>query len=436
MSFDSVRQFQPTSFIIPRFADKKLVEKLEALAHEGGYNVGKSSYHFLFSPQPAEFDSSGQSDAKLLQVLELETISTRRLNFEMRGSFHISISREGGQQGSLLGSNTDSLSISPGGEHKPNVLDFTKIVALARRHFEAVDVKPFMDFLDEGTKAIYQSREQEIQKLERMQENFFKNMTEFTLDQQKHLQAFQHQQEAEYAARQTKLEEQHQERLKQFEARDAEWKKKRAEIDDRENRQARRDIYKVLKQKLDDRNQTFELTVGTQNRRIIVLCITVALLLLFMAGFSYCFYKNVISDQPQTNWIAVGSQIGFAVAFIALATFLIRWSNQWFQKHADEEFKLKRLDLDIDRANWLVELAMEWENIAKSEMPGDLIDKLARNLFVMEETKSFDVHPAETLLSAIMGKAGSVNVELPGKFTLRRSELALSKKPDADRENQ
>ena len=53
-----------------------------------------------------------------------------------------------------------------------------------------------------------------------------------------------------------------------------------------------------------------------------------------------------MSEQPQVNWVAVGSQIGLAFAFLGVATFFIRWNHQWFQKHADEEFKLKRLDLE------------------------------------------------------------------------------------------
>ena len=62
-------------------------------------------------------------------------------------------------------------------------VSFAKAVAFARKHFKAVDTKPFLDFLDEGTKQLYQSREHDIQKLERMQESFFHGMTEFTLDQ-------------------------------------------------------------------------------------------------------------------------------------------------------------------------------------------------------------------------------------------------------------
>lgn len=433
MSLDNVKQFQRTGFQIPRHTDKVLVEKLEALAQEGGYKVEKSIYHFTFTDQNAEF-GAGPRDAKLDQLLNLGAVSTHRIAFHLSNSLQLTIERGWEHQQRKLIGNQDTLAVSPGDRNQPGTaLEFAKLIALARKHFEATDTKPFMDFLEDGTKQLYQSREQDLQKLERMQEGFFKGMTEFTLDQQKKQQEFQRQLEAEYATRQSKLEEQHQERLKQFESKEVELKKIRSEIDERENRQARRDIYKDLKAKLDARNKTFELTEGTRKRRRTTFWFTAGLLVLLATVFGFCFYKNVVSDPAQINWVAVGSQIGFAIAFIGVATFFIRWNNQWFQKHADEEFKLKRLDLDIDRANWLVELAMEWKNIMKSEIPTDLIDKLARSLFISEETKDIDIHPAETLLSSFFGKAGSINVEFPSKLTMHRSELGDGKKPNGDK---
>src|SRR5262249_52895038 len=95
--------------------------------------------------------------------------------------------------------------------------------------------------------------------------------------------------------------------------------------------------------------------------------------------------------------------------------------NQWFQKHADEEFRLKRLDLDIDRANWLVELALEWKNITKSEIPPELIDKLSRSLFATHDTESIDIHPVETLLSSVFGRDGSISIKVP-EVTMSRSD--------------
>ncbi|HMP04093.1 MAG TPA: hypothetical protein PKD86_02970 [Gemmatales bacterium] len=426
MSLQNVNKLQPASFQIPRYTDTVIVEKLDKLTKEGGYQVGMGSYEFIFADQKAEFVNHVR-DANLDEILNLGTVSTRSITLRLNNSLHLRIERAWDHSNRKLIGNLDTVTVTPssqGGQSNPSVLEIAKLIALARKHFEAADTKPFMDFLDEGSKQLYQSREQDLQKLERMQESFFKNMTEFTLDQQRKQQEFQRQVEAEYASRQSRLEEQHQDRLKQFEAKEAELKKYRSEIDERENRQARRDIYKELKAKLDARNKSFELTEGTKNRRRFTFWFTVALLVLFAGVFAFCFSKNVVSDPAQINWVAVGSQIGFAIAFIGVATFFIRWNNQWFQKHADEEFKLKRLDLDIDRANWLVELAMEWKNITKSDIPDDLMDKLAHRLFTSEDSKELDMHPAETFLSALFGKAGRINLEFPNRLEIQRSDVA------------
>ena len=435
MSLDVVGEYTPTSFAIWRYSDKQVVQKLDALVQKGGFKLEKTTCKLTFSNQQVDYEGD-KKDAKFEQLLDIETISIKEIAYHLNGWLQVKVARDWNQQLNKLTGNQDTVTISAlvQPQQRPQAkltpIAFAGAIALARQHFDAVDTKPFMDFLDQGTKQLYQSREQDLQKLERMQEDFFKGMTEFTLDQQKKQQEFQHQMQAEYAARQTKLEEQHRERLNQLEAKEADLKKIRADIDERENRQARRDIYKEIKAKLEARNQKFELTEGTQNRRRVVFWFTLGLIFLFLCGFGYCFYTDVVGDHEHINWAAIGSQIGFALALIAFASFFIRWNHQWFQKHADEEFKLKHLDLDIDRANWLVELAMEWKNIMKSEIPAELIDKLARSLFVSEETKDMDIHPAETFLSALFGKAGSINVEFPGKLTMQRSEVGKRQKKD------
>lgn len=421
MSLANIINITSTGFAIPRYTDREIVDKVDSLAQEFKYTINKSNYLFLFSDQTADY-SSEKRPQQLEELLNINSTSIKRVIFTLNDKLRLTIERPQEQNRQLAG-NLDFITIAPADSNiKPNVTEITTLIAVARKRFGAVDTKPFTAYLDEGSKALYQSREQDLNKLERMQESFFKGMTEFTLEQQKKQQEFQHKLETEYASRQSKLEEQHQERLKQFEEKEAELKKVRAEIDDRENRQARRDIYKELKAKLDARNTSFELTTGTRNRRRVTFWFTAVLLIIFGGMFGYCFRLNVVEHSEKTNWAAVGSQTGFGIAFIGVATFFIRWNNQWFQKHADEEFKLKRLDLDIDRANWLVELAMEWKNINKTEIPSELIDKLAKSLFVTDESKEIDIHPAETLLSAIFGKAGSMNVEFPGKWQLQRND--------------
>lgn len=214
MSLDKVQRFHNTTFSIPRHSDRGLVDKLHAMAQEGKFALEKAIYHFTFSDQAAEFVGD-QKDEKLQDLLASETVTTFQIIFELQAAMKVIVHRGWNNERKTLIGNQDTLTIAP--PQQCNVPTMAKFVMLARKHFDAIDTKPFLDFLDEGAKQLYQTREQDIQKLERMQENFFKSMTEFTLDQQKKQQEFQRQLETEYAARQTKLEEQHGERLNQLE---------------------------------------------------------------------------------------------------------------------------------------------------------------------------------------------------------------------------
>ena len=52
------------------------------------------------------------------------------------------------------------------------------------------------------------------------------------------------------------------------------------------------------------------------------------------------------------------------------------------QRHAEEEFAVKRLELDLDRASWVVELAMEWSKEKHGqELPPAIVSELTKNLF-------------------------------------------------------
>jgi hypothetical protein len=429
MALKDLQQFQDTTFSIPRYNDKEVLEKLKAMAQEGGYSVEKTTYQFTFSKQPVEYQK-GEIDADIQELLDITTIAMQQATIQLNTGIRVRVQRECAPQSASLKGNQDVLAVIPGGQGQTNAVGFAKVIALARKHFKAVDDKPFMDLLDEGTRQLYQSREQDIQRLERMQEEFFGGVQRFTLEQQEKQQKFQQEMENRYVERQKMLEEDHRYRLSQLEAKEADLKRIRAEIDERDNRQARRDIYKELKGKLEERNKKFELTEGTQNLRRYVWRFTILLLVLFGGGSCYCFYRNVISNETAVNWVAVGDQIALGIAFLGAATFFIRWNHQWFQKHADEEFRLKRLDLDIDRANWLVELTMEWQNITKSEIPHDLTDKLARNLFATDEATNLDIHPLETLFSSVFGKKGSIDVKFPSEVTIKRREGGKERKGD------
>lgn len=51
----------------------------------------------------------------------------------------------------------------------------------------------------------------------------------------------------------------------------------------------------------------------------------------------------------------LAGQMLVAIAFASTSVFYIRWTGRWFERYAEEEFLLKRQEIDIDRASWIVE---------------------------------------------------------------------------------
>ena len=105
-----------------------------------------------------------------------------------------------------------------------------------------------------------------------------------------------------------------------------------------------------------------------------------------------------------------------ATGLAGFVVYYIRWNERWFSRHAEEEFKLKQLDLDVDRASWMVEMMVEWQEEKGSAIPPELIDRLSRNLFTASDTREDAPvrHPAQDALSAILRVSNSVTIPLTG----------------------
>ena len=117
-------------------------------------------------------------------------------------------------------------------------------------------------------------------------------------------------------------------------------------------------------------------------------------ILLFVIGY---FAWNALPTGSDTQEIAKLIRFGLsATAFVGTMIFYIRWCDNWFRQHADEEFLLKRLLLDIDRASWIVEMSLEWAEEKGTEIPEELIDRLSNNLFSGKNDISQPTHPSET----------------------------------------
>lgn len=215
-----------------------------------------------------------------------------------------------------------------------------------------------------------------------------------------------------YELQKTANDTAHAERLKQLDAQSEALEARKKELDDRDNTHARRAIRSDLKQTIKSRAQKFEITSETQKLRWPIHAACIAGLCALFGVMLYSF-ANIPSGQLTDGlfWAWVVKQIGITVGFLGLLAYYVRWMNRWFDKHADTEFNLKQFDLDIDRANWVVETALEWRAAQGGVIPTVLLESVTRNLFANEDKPKEEMHPADYLASALLGKASAIKLK-------------------------
>lgn len=211
----------------------------------------------------------------------------------------------------------------------------------------------------------------------------------------------------------------------------AQLENRRKALDDKDNTHARRGIQRQLVEELKERQRTFSLTQGTNDLRSPVRWSLLALIGLFVCSVLFSGLK-LSSHTDYANLSQLGILVGhLALSSIALTLsilFFSRWQNKWAERHADTEFASKQFALDIERASWLVETALEWRDKNGTKMPDELIKSLSLNLFANSQHASDDPlkHPADQLASALFGAANKATLRV-GQSTVELDPKKLRK---------
>lgn len=219
----------------------------------------------------------------------------------------------------------------------------------------------------------------------------------------------------EFESEMKSLNELHKKRMDELDEKEKEFDEIKRRFDEREPRHVRRELRKNLLEEIKLRSQRFELTEGTRRLRWII---HVAFLFAILAfGTGSFFYGNMLYSAPWQDWstwiMAAKKSTLMTVAAATALLYYIRWQNKWFEQHARAEFRLKQFQLDVERASWLAETAMEWHHDRKEMLPEPIFRALARNLFVHDdETVESIRHPADELASAIFGAAANTRLKI------------------------
>lgn len=207
-------------------------------------------------------------------------------------------------------------------------------------------------------------------------------------------------------------------------------------LDDRDSKHARRQLRKDLKDALASRATEFTLTKRTNQKRWPIHSIFLALLGIIGASIYVSFNAVPVWVPLKEGESAVRYYVPSirlllsTLAFIAMAIYYIRWNDLWFRQHADEEFRLKRMDLDIDRASWIVEMALEFKDEEGREIPQELINRLSANLFQSSDDYPSSKHPAEDISNALLSASSGISLRVPrfGEISIDRKGVSRLKK--------
>ena len=215
----------------------------------------------------------------------------------------------------------------------------------------------------------YRRREEGLSRLEALTQKLVKDTHDYRL--QLDVEMAEHKQEltASFDERNRALEAKHEAQTAEFEAREQDLTTRRRELDDRSARLARREQSRALQQKISDRSAKFTLTSETRRKRIPVHVILGSLLLFSGSLTAYSLLVPTTATEGVRFWLGLGRLPLGALGFALTAIFYIRWTDQWFRQHADQEFRLQQLALDVDRAGYAVEMLLEWQEDKGGEMP-------------------------------------------------------------------
>jgi hypothetical protein len=291
-------------------------------------------------------------------------------------------------------------------------------ISAVAKTFPTIDsAERVQEILGKEVAEFYQRREEALVRLENLSLKLVEQNEEYRRNLDKESDQLRTKNLTELDEERKKVEASKSEMEAALKERELQLDERTKQLDDRSSRHARRQLRQDLKKSLEERGHAFKLSPTTNLKRIPLHLLFILLILIPTMAFLRSITIDVTQTQLESawSWFYVLKPVLSGVAVAAAIIFYIRWNNEWFHQHSSEEFRLKRLDLDIDRASWIVEMALEWKDEKGSEFPPGLADRLSRNLFV-DDFGDFKQpkHPTEDLASALLGASTSLSMKIPG----------------------
>lgn len=404
-------------------SDDQVLAAFESVANRvkemGAQSIGFQA--FVLEGEPARQGSLDEIRGRLAAVLAEHGFLVRRLasNLQLRnngGTVDINFTRQA--------NGTASVSMSVGGalEGSPPDLRTEIVVAFNRAFAQFHRQKIFAQLLPEIAE-FYTRRDSTLLRLEEIATRAAENTEAHRRKLDEQFEARRLGLDAEYKDLADRMRAESELKLQSIGEKEKALAKREAELEKADNTHARRKLRQDLKSVLKERHAKFAVTRETENKRLPIVWSFLGLMVVTLGAAGY-FAWLAAQQLPQEMlpWVPSLRLAAALAAFAGATVYFIRWQDRWSQIHADEEFRLKRLDLDVDRASWLVEVLLEWRGEEGREIPPELIDRLANGLFDPGKAYPSATHPVEDAIASLLASPASLKLKLPG------GEVNLDKK--------
>ncbi len=397
---------EPAIFNVIRSSDREMLEALKAM-HADGDNTPECQefvFTYLFGEKRPVAADAIASDA------ELESLAGENVRLFRQVSVETAVGKitiERHAPGNSRMDNTapfDKVTVDLVGGPAPAPLAFAGLVAFAQKHLGKFSTNALTDYLGEDSKRHFEARDVALTQLEGLVVNLTRDVEDARRRRDAELDEKDKRIDEKYRTKEESLDAKLKEREEELESLKSKLDQREENLNLQAAKGERRQVRQDLKKTFKEWSEQFEITTSTKRLRIIIHVLSVALLALFGTAAGVYLYQSVqVSDTAKFVTVSIKQGV-FAMLFVATGIYYARWNTHWFQRRANEEFRLKRMELDFDRASWFVELVFQWQEEFKDQpIPPELIERLTRHLFTPENDDSVPKHPYESIGSALLG---------------------------------
>lgn len=291
----------------------------------------------------------------------------------------------------------------------------SQLVASVQEAFGHLPIASLGSFLGESAKQHFEARDVALARLESLVAKYVGDLEDARKRHDADVTKKQQELESTFHAKDAELDQWRRVEAEKLKSQSDKLDERAKSLNLQEPKTERRRVFDVLEKTLGDWDKSFKLSDGPATRRVST-HILIIVMTAFCAGWVVFFFSRAMATGLQTSelaffYIRAGVLLILTVSF---ATYYLRWMNAWQHKHAEEEFRLKRMQLDLKRAHWFVELAFQWKDEFKESVPAEMVDRLTRHLFEEAAAETKPKTKLDSLAASLLGVGSKLTVSPTG----------------------